>query len=201
MKNRKRNRMKGFDYASNNLYFVTICVQNMVCCLGEIVISEGANCDLPVHEVLPVVISEGANRDLPVQEMLPNKKSKKMMLNQYGLVVEERLIWLENQYKYIILHQYVVMPNHVHAIIEIDSLKIKNEIQQLSNEIKIKSLSSLIGAFKTTASKKIHELGFLNFSWQRSFHDSIIRNQKSYTNISHYIVANPDNWKIELWHQ
>lgn len=183
MKNRKRNRMKGFDYASNNLYFITICVQDMVCCFGEIVISEGASRDLPVHDILP------------------NKKSKKMVLNQYGSVVAERLVWLENQYKYVILHNFVVMPNHVHAIIEIDSLKIKNEIQHLSEEIKIKSLSSLIGAFKTTASKKIHELGFLNFSWQRSFHDSIIRNQKSYTNISQYIVANPDNWKIESLHQ
>jgi REP element-mobilizing transposase RayT len=90
------------------------------------------------------------------------------------------------------------MPNHVHAIIEIDSFKIKNAIQIPSEEkkIKIKSLSSLMGAFKTTASKKIHELGYLKFSWQRSFHDHIIRDEKAYINICNYITSNPDKWQI-----
>lgn len=187
MKNRKRNRMKGFDYSSNNLYFVTICVQDMVCCLGNII----------------PIASEGAGLDLPVSMPAPEEKSQKIILNRYGSVVKERLIWLEQQYEYVILHNFVVMPNHVHAIIEIDSLKIKNRVQIPSEqmEIKIKSLSSLIGAFKTTASKKIHELGYLKFSWQRSFHDHIIRDEKAYTNINNYIHENPDKWEIESLYQ
>ncbi|WP_281228350.1 transposase [Flavobacterium aquiphilum] len=47
-------------------------------------------------------------------------------------------------------------------------------------KIKIKSLSSLMGAFKTTSSKMIHQVGFADFAWQRSFHDHIIRNERSY---------------------
>lgn len=86
------------------------------------------------------------------------------------------------------VHHYVVMPNHVHLIIEIDRLR----IEHLS--IKIKSLSSLIGAFKTTSSKIIHSIGFIDFAWKRSFHDHIIRHQKSYEDISNYIDANPDKW-------
>jgi len=194
MKNRKRNRMKGFDYSSNNIYFVTICVQNMVCCLGEIIISEGANGDERVGR------NQGAGNDLPIlNDGLPNIKTQKMVLNRFGLVVDEQLRWLENQYKYVILHNFVVMPNHVHAIIEIDSLKIKYIAAENAEEnvIKIKSLSSLIGAFKTTSSKKIHELGFLNFSWKRSFHDSIISNKRSYTNRYNYIDNNPQQWVIK----
>ena len=34
---RKSTRMQGYDYSSDNLYFVTSCVQNRICCLGEIV--------------------------------------------------------------------------------------------------------------------------------------------------------------------
>jgi len=30
---RKRNRLKGFDYASNNAYFITFCIQNKRCLL------------------------------------------------------------------------------------------------------------------------------------------------------------------------
>lgn len=33
---RKSNRLKGYDYSKNNKYFITVCVKNNVCCLGEI---------------------------------------------------------------------------------------------------------------------------------------------------------------------
>ncbi|WP_246130266.1 transposase [Bizionia saleffrena] len=78
------------------------------------------------------------------------------------------------------------MPNHVHVIIEIDSLKASGK------EVKIKSLSSVVGAFKTSASKHIHLSGFSAFKWQRSFHDAIIRDQKGYRNISNYSPKNPE---------
>ncbi len=35
-KNRKRNRLIGRDYSQNRWYFITICVQNKIECLGEI---------------------------------------------------------------------------------------------------------------------------------------------------------------------
>ncbi len=41
-----------------------------------------------------------------------------------------------------------------------------------------KSLSGLIGAFKTTAAKAIHGLGYAGFRWQRSFHDRIVRDDR-----------------------
>ena len=36
MKERKANRIKGYDYSLDNLFFVTSCVENMTCCFGEI---------------------------------------------------------------------------------------------------------------------------------------------------------------------
>jgi putative transposase len=134
MKNRKSNRLKGYDYSKNNLYFVTICVQDRLCCFGS-VISVGTGRDLSVHHP---------------NENHPNENIS-MRLNKYGLIVKERIEWLIQQYQYIDVHNFVVMPNHVHLILEIDSLRINDR------ELKIKSLSSLIGAFKTTSSKLIHE--------------------------------------------
>ena len=49
---------------------------------------------------------------------------------------------------------------------------------------KIKSLSEIMGSYKTTVSKQIHLAGNREFAWQRSFHDHIIRDQKSYEKIS-----------------
>jgi len=33
---RKPNRMKGYDYSKDNLYFVTTCVYDRICCFGDI---------------------------------------------------------------------------------------------------------------------------------------------------------------------
>jgi putative transposase len=128
-----------------------------------------------------------------------------MFLNQYGLIAEEQLHWLQQQYKYVILHDFIVMPNHIHAIIEIShtlrnghgGLPINN---RLDMQVKFKPLSELVGAYKTTSSKKIHMAGLKQFNWQRSFHDHIIKDEQSYYLISNYIRNNPSQWKNDKFY-
>lgn len=174
MKERKPNRLQGFDYSQDNLYFVTSCVKNRVCCFGT--------------------VSNG--------EMTPNDCAK---------IAQKQWFWLGDQYPYVVLHAFVVMPNHIHGIIEINRSNIVDcgsvgtgrdvgsgrdlSLQRQPTIPKIKSLSELIGAFKTTVSKQIHLVGFPEFAWQRSFHDHIIRNESSYQNIIHYILNNPSKWQ------
>lgn len=169
--------MFGFDYSSDRLYFVTICVKDRICCLGSVEKDSSED-------------SVGTGHDLSVLNSEDNYSEKNhfFQLSVYGLIVEDRIKWLHNQYDYVEIHNYVVMPNHIHLIIEIDRQKVKGR------DIKIKSLSSLIGALKTTSSKLIHESGLLSFAWQRSFHDHIIRNNIAYQNISNYIDLNPHRW-------
>ncbi|MBF4472510.1 transposase [Flavobacterium sp. HJJ] len=200
MKNRKRNRMQGFDYSTDNLYFVTICVKDRVCCLGAVV-DVGAGRDLSVPNINELDIIMNSDEFI-----------KKMELNEFGKIVKNQIEWLAEQYKYVDVHNFVIMPNHVHMVIEIDKKKLtvgtgrdkikEGTARKLSvqdNEIKIKSLSSLIGAFKTTSSKMMHHAGFADFAWQRSFHDHIIRNERSYQNISNYIDLNPEKWMADTF--
>jgi len=182
--------MKGYDYSQDNLYFVTSCVKGRVCCFGG--------------------ITDG-----------------KMMLNEYGKIAEQQWHWLGEQYPYIVLHEFVVMPNHIHGIIEIKRANVVGTGRDLSPRgdlslqqpdpslqqhdpslqhdssvsIKIKSLSELMGAYKTTSSKKIHLLGYEAFQWQRSFHDHIIRDEKSYETISNYISNNPALWEQDKFYK
>ena len=168
--------MLEYDYSQDNLYFVTICVKNMECCFGEI------------HSLV------GTGRDLSVPNSDSNfesefeSKSKKMYLNEIGKIAKVQWDWLENQYPYIKVHTFIIMPNHIHGIIEIDRNLIINK------NIKIKSLSSLMGAYKMTTSKLIHLSGMQDFSWHRSFYDHIIRSENAYENIFNYIKMNPDKW-------
>lgn len=105
----------------------------------------------------------------------------------YGEIVENQWNWLANQYPYVVLHALIVMPDHIHGIIEIDGENI--------TEGKIKPLPELIGAFKTTSSKKIHQANNIEFIWHRSFHDRIIRNENEYRFMVNYIYDNPQRWQ------
>ena len=198
MKNRKRNRMQGYDYSKNNIYFVTSCVKNMECCFGDVV-PVGTGRDLSVH------IKDDCDLPMHVQDDcdLPLHLNARMELNQYGLIAHNQLQWLENQYEYVVLHEYIVMPNHIHVVIEIDSQLLRKDNEQSIQEevIKIKSLSQLIGAYKTTSSKLIREAGHEDFAWHRSFHDHIIRDEKAYNTIVNYIASNPSKWNEDSFNK
>lgn len=193
MKQRKPNRLKGYDYSQDNLYFVTSCVQDMICCFGDIVVGTGRDLSGNQNdESGNDNDNAGTGRDLSVQE-------PQMILNEYGKIADQQWYWLAEQYSYVILHEFIVMPNHMHGIIEIvgtgRDLPARDRTgRDLSLPPKIKSLSELMGAYKMTVSKQIHLLGYAEFAWQRSFYDHIIRDEKSYERISNYIINNPNSW-------
>ena len=93
------------------------------------------------------------------------------------------------------------MPNHIHGILIIDNLN-KREGYKTSSTDKSYSLSEIIRGFKTFSSKQINQLKNdkptlqqNKFKWQRSFHDHIIRNDKSLHKIREYIINNPTTWE------
>ena len=55
------------------------------------------------------------------------------------------------------------------------------------------TISSIIGSYKSAVSKHAHRLTY-EFKWQSRFYDHIIRNEKSFNQISEYILNNPINW-------
>ena len=216
MKRRKPNRLKGYDYSLENLYFVTSCVQDMICCFGEIRVGTGRDLSNKKADDANSV----TGHDLSLQE-------PQMILNQYGKIANQQWYWLAKQYPYITLHEFTVMPNHMHGIIEIvgtgrdlsykasdySNVGTRRDLSNktsddansgtghdLSLPVKIKPLSELMGAYKTTVSKQIHLSGYKEFSWQRSFYDHIIRDEKSYQTISNYIINNVNSWQQDKFH-
>jgi putative transposase len=165
----------------------------MVCCFGDVVVGTG-------HDLSDENNLLRTGHDLSLQE-------PRMILNDYGKIADQQWYWLAEQYPYVILHEFIVMPNHIHGIIEISRDAIVGTGRDLSGNNyetgtghdlslpKIKSLSGLMGAYKTTISKKIHLLKYDEFAWQRSFYDHIIRDEKSYEKISNYIINNPNSWQ------
>jgi REP element-mobilizing transposase RayT len=130
---------------------------------------------------------------------------KVMYRNEYGDIVQQQWEWLFEHYPYIKSHAFIVMPNHIHGVLEINrKLILERNVRQDSSipdtpPMKIKPLSELMGAFKTTASDLIHEAGYTDFCWQRSFHDHIIRDERAYYHIVNYIKTNPEKWKEDTF--
>lgn len=111
-----------------------------------------------------------------------------MILAKPGQIVFEQWNWLKNQYKYVDLDEYIIMPDHFHGIIVIG-----NDIVGAGRDRplhKIKPLPQLIGAFKTRSSKLIHQNGFFNFQWQRNYFEHVIRNEHELGRIRMYINTN-----------
>jgi putative transposase len=125
-----------------------------------------------------------------------------LYLNMFGMIALEQMKWLSNQYQHLQIHNFIVMPNHVHALIEIiDTSNVGTGLDLSLPMQKINSISECIGAFKTTTSKKIHLAGNLDFAWQRSFHDVIVPNKFAFHRFQNYINENPKNWGIIKKHK
>jgi REP element-mobilizing transposase RayT len=188
---RKRNRMLGFDYSTEAIYFIT------------------SNCKDRLHHFGEV-------------------ENGKMILNKFGEIAKNQIEWLAEQYPYLIIHNSIIMPNHIHILMEIDKGRIderqsvrtsrdlsvqlpesSSQLPESSSQspdsspksLKIKSISSLMGAYKTTTSKLIHLAGNPHFEWHRSFYDNIVRNQIAYSKIDQYITDNPKKWKKDLFNK
>jgi len=92
--NRRSTRLQGYDYAMEGLYFITICCQERECYFGEIV--------------------EDATQDIDKQPI--------MVLNDVGNIANQCWLEIPEHFPHVVLHEHIVMPNHVHGIIELTGI-------------------------------------------------------------------------------
>jgi putative transposase len=130
--------------------------------------------------------------------------NEKMVLSEYGKVAEEQWLWLARQYDYVKLDEFVIMPNHIHGIVVIqsdldrgDNGRDNPRVVPTAYTRRHNLLSKSVNAFKTTTSKLIHQHGLMEFVWQRSFYDHVIRNDESLRGIREYIANNPMKWHLD----
>jgi len=141
-------------------------------------------------------------------------ENNKIVLNWCGIICENEILKTEKIRNEIKIHEYVIMPNHLHFIIEINKnnnalLDCKNDIagangrsplRGTNNKIKLmqpKSISSFVSGFKSSCTSKINKIQPNYFKWQRNYHDRIILNEISYFNIKNYIKNNPIMWSCD----
>jgi len=123
-----------------------------------------------------------------------------MHLSEMGAIVE--LEWKRSEVirNEIIIHDFVVMPNHLHGIVQIncDSVGAKGPSPVHDSQIcmKPRSLSSLISGFKAAVTTQCRQSGHPEFAWHRGYHERIVRNVDELFQVRQYIRANPMEWAI-----
>lgn len=144
---RKNIRLKGYDYSSEGCYFITICTEHRKNLLSTIV----------------------GDDDLGVP--------KKVVLKPYGKIVEKYILSMEQAYNTISIENYIIMPNHIHLLILIDTYGLpRSSAPTIPNVV--------------TALKKFVNRDCKHNIWQHGYLDHIIRNQTDYECHWNYIEYN-----------
>ena len=174
--NRRSIRLPMYDYSDHGAYFVTICAHRRECIFGE--------------------VEDGA-----------------MRLNEVGRIVKEeweKSIEIRNE---IELDEFVVMPNHLHGIVWITDQptvgangvrpfdirpSCEMGLRRTPLRLPVKSLSSFIAGFKSSATKRIRSINpNIGSVWQRNYYEHIIRDDKDLEEIQKYIFENPLKWEFD----
>lgn len=113
-------------------------------------------------------------------------------LSSFGIFAEEELLDLENRYGHIKIDKYVIMPNHIHAIIQIEN--------ETAGASPCPTLSDIICSFKSLTTRRCRKIKPTEKIWQTSFHDHIIRGEEDYLKIWNYIDNNPYKWKDDCFY-
>ena len=182
-------RLSHWDYGQKGVYFITICTAKRNRFFGSII-------ETPCMASQPIASQPIASQ--PIASL-----SRRMVPSEIGKIVATE--WLKTPDirpdMNIELGEFIVMPDHFHAIIFIGG---KNAIHRVSTEPyknqfgpQSKNLASIIRGFKSAVTVQARRIN-PDFGWQARYHDHIIRNHNTYENISKYIIDNPKKWNGDL---
>ena len=131
---RKHPRLDKYDYSASGGYFITICTEKRKCTLSRVV-----------------------GRGLAPAE------ADSVEYTLWGRIAEEQLLRLEERYHHLTIDKYVVMPNHIHAI-----MIIKPETAGAGPR---STIMDMICTYKSLTIRECRRYGFEGKLFQTSFYE------------------------------
>ena len=168
---RKSTRLKDFDYSSAGAYFVTICIRDRMHILSEIVKAYPTATDKAIESV----VGEG---------LAPPEFAIK--LKPCGKMVKEQLQLIEKRFPSVTVEDYIIMPDHIHAVIFLHG--------KAGGASPSPTLNDVVCAFKSLSSRSCKQRFGIEKMFQRSSAEHIIRDRNDYETHRKYIYENPIRW-------
>lgn len=154
------------------------------------------------------------------RQLLGDIADGQMHLSTCGLIAQSVWNSLPTRFSWVELDRFVVMPNHVHGIINItrsypilyskphgfmvtgaDADDPQGTIRvMVSAMIQYPILGEIMRTFKGMTSYQIHKAGIASFAWQGQFFASIIRDEVKLERARRYIVSNPTRWSTDKYY-
>ncbi len=128
----------------------------------------------------------------------------RMAINGSGNIVKKCWEWLAQQFPYVRLDEWVIMPDHLHGIIFVGAglAPAPHDVHWATARV-APTIGEIIGSFKSLCvvewlkyitRNNINEIGKI---WQRNYFERIIRNKKELNQKRQYIRNNPLKHKLE----
>lgn len=187
--NRKSIRLKGYDYTNPGAYFVTLCIKNRECLLGEI-----RNREMILNDFGNIIAYHWKN--IPTHFQNAKLDEFVVMPNHF-----HGILWLVGDDD---------INCWVEAFLAINSRKHYNLARNASTQhhpktperpkgTKPRSLSAIIQNFSSVTTRKINRIRKTPGKklWQRNFYERIIRNEYELYNVRRYILNNVLKWELD----
>ena len=133
------------------------------------------------------------NRELLLGEIVNGT----MRVNPFGEIANACWDDLPRHYPYVKLDTFVVMPNHVHAIIGLADDAIAGADFNPAPAGTRHGLAEIVRAFKTFSARRINILRNTLGTpvWQRNYYEHVVRDETDLNNIRQYVINNPVKWE------
>ena len=158
---RKTTRLEFFDYSSVGAYFITICTQNKEHLLSQIILKDS-------------FVGTG------VLDGPQTSKEIFVELTEYGKIADKYINQLNDFYDNISVDDYVIMPNHIHLLINIhdngpSGTPVPTELVCVKTPMQNSVVSRFISTLKRFCNKE-----YGKNIWQMRSFDHVIRDNKDY---------------------
>ena len=108
------------------------------------------------------------------------------ILLPFGKIAQAQLSVLQNRYPNVSVDNYVIMPNHIHILMRLDTAGGASPSPT--------TVSDIVRVFKSLTTRECKKVAPIDKLFQRSFYDHIIRNEYDYQTKWQYICDNPAKW-------
>ncbi len=97
----------------------------------------------------------------------------------------------QNKYENITIDKYIIMPDHIHMILNIREQRMGSSLPDVMRFFKTMTTNAFIRTVKRGVLS-----AFDTKLWQKSYYDHVIRNQQDYNEVWEYIENTPAKWMM-----